>query len=227
MQLDAVARVLERLLPRTTAVNLVAPRTAWLKDGRCAVIRSTRATDGPPIQAFVRGLSIRSRRNRFFSPISELSRDQIERITRSLPSDGLALVCEAVDAGESRIVALAQYVIGDPLEAEFALVVDDAYQRQGLGNEMMGLLAEHAARAGLAAFVGLILPDNWPMLGLLSRLGCEFESDADPGVVRALKRFDAHEGIRSRPIEAPGRVDPREPVRPRDTRMQHAENLVY
>lgn len=227
MQLDAVTRVLGRFLPRTAAVNLVAPRTAWLKDGRRGVIRSTRATDGPAIQAFVRRLSIRSRRNRFFSPISELSRDQIERITRSLPSDGLALVCEAAVAGESRIVALAQYVIGEPLEAEFALVVDDAYQRQGLGNEMMGLLAEHAARAGLTAFAGLVLPDNWPMLGLLSRLGCEFEADADPGVVRALKRFDVREGIRSRPIEALAGVDARDPARPREARTQHTESFMY
>lgn len=209
------------------AVDLIAPRTATLKDGRRAVIRGARVTDGPAIQAFVRRLSIRSRRNRFFSPISELSRDQVERITRSLPSDGLALVCEAEAAGESRIVAVAQYVIGDPLEAEFALVVDDAYQRQGLGNEMMGLLAEHAARAGLAAFVGLVLPDNWPMLGLLSRLGCEFEADADPGVVRALKRFDVHEGIRSRAIEAPGAVHMGERMPRRDSRMPHTQNLVY
>jgi acetyltransferase len=227
MQLEAVTRVLGRFLPRTTAVSLVAPRTAWLKDGRRVLIRNTRVTDGPAIQAFVRGLSIRSRRNRFFSPISELSREQIERITRSPPSDGLDLVCEAVNAGESRIVAMAQYVIDKPSEAEFALVVDDAYQRQGLGNEMMGLLAEHAARAGLAAFVGLVLPDNWPMLGLLSRLGCELEADADPGVVRAIKRFDAHEGIRSRPIEALRAVNSSEPARPRDIRMQHAESFLY
>jgi RimJ/RimL family protein N-acetyltransferase len=227
MQLDAVTRVLGKFLHRTSVVNLVSPRTTWLKDGRRAVIRGARVTDGPAIQAFVRGLSIRSRRNRFFSPISELSRDQIERITRTLPSDGLALVCEAVNAGESRIVAMAQYVIEQPLEAEFALVVDDAYQRQGLGNEMMGLLAEHAARAGLAAFVGLVLPDNWPMLGLLSRLGCELEADADPGVVRAIKRFDAHEGIRSRPVEAPGGVAPREPVRPRNASTQFANSFTY
>jgi acetyltransferase len=227
MQLDAVTRVLGRFLPRTTAVNLVAPRTACLKDGRRTVIRSTRVTDGPAIQAFVRRLSIRSRRNRFFSPITELSRDQIERITRSLPSDGLALVCEAVNSGESRIVAMAQYVIEESLEAEFALVVDDAYQRQGLGNEMMGLLAEHAARAGLAAFVGLVLPDNWPMLGLLSRLGCELEADADPGVIRAIKRFDVHEGIRTRPIEVPGGVDPRAAVLPRNASTQIAESFMY
>lgn len=227
MQLDTVKRVFEKFLPRTGAVHLVAPRTAWLKDGRRTVIRGARVNDGPAIQAFVRRLSIRSRRNRFFSPISELSREQIERITCSLPSDGLALVCEAVVAGEPRIVAVAQYVIGEPLEAEFALVVDDAYQRQGLGNEMMGLLAEHAARAGLTAFVGLVLPDNWPMLGLLSRLGCELEADADPGVVRAIKRFDAHEGVRSRSIEAPRSVAPQVPMLPRDHRMQHAESFVY
>ena len=224
---DAMTRVLKKFLPWTIAIDPIAPRTVWLKPGRRAVIRITRATDGPAIQAFVRGLSVQSRRNRFFSPVCELSKDQIERITHSLPSEGLTLVCESMDAGESRIIAMAQYVVDAPREAEFALVVDDAYQRQGLGNEMMGMLGEHAARAGLAAFTGLVLYDNWPMLTLLSGLGCEFEADADPGVIRAVKRFDIHEGIRSRPIEEPGGVDPREPVWHHEIRMQYAKSFIY
>jgi acetyltransferase len=102
-------------------------------------------------------------------------------------------VGEATDGGGSRIVAMAQYAVCEPLDAEFAVVVDDAWQRQGLGIQLLGVLAEYAARAGLAALAGLVLADNWPMLALLARLDCELETDRDPHVIRVVKRLDAHE----------------------------------
>jgi acetyltransferase len=145
------------------------------------------------VQQFVRNLSERSRRNRFFAPVRELSPDQLDRVTRSRPPGEIALVGETAEGAGSRIVAMAQYVVCEPLDAEFAIVIDDAWQRQGLGIQMLGVLAEHAARAGLAALAGLVLADNWPMLSLLARLDCELVTDHDPQVIRVVKRLDAHE----------------------------------
>jgi len=102
-------------------------------------------------------------------------------------------VGEATDSAGSRIVAMAQYAVCESLDAEFAVVVDDAWQRQGLGIQLLGVLAEHAARARLAALAGLVLADNWPMLALLARLDCELVTDRDPHVIRVVKRLDAHE----------------------------------
>jgi acetyltransferase len=168
-----------------------AARSVRLKDGRLAALRVACAGDAPAVQRFVRGLSVSSRMNRFFSPIRELSPDLLDRITRSRLPGEFTLVGESLDGAESRIVAMAQYVVDEPLDAEFALVVDDDWQRQGLGNELLGVLAEHAARTGLATFTGLVLYDNWPMLALLSRLHCEFASAGDPRLIRVVKRFDA------------------------------------
>jgi len=145
------------------------------------------------VQQFVRGLSERSRRNRFFAPVRELSPDQLDRVTRSRPPSELALVADTTEGAASRIVAMAQYVVCEPLDTEFAVVIDDAWQRQGLGIQMLGVLAEHAARAGLAALAGLVLADNWPMLSLLARLDCELVTDHDPGVIRVVKHLDARE----------------------------------
>jgi acetyltransferase len=156
-------------------------------------LRVARSEDAPAVQQFVRGLSDGSRRNRFFAPVRELSPDQLDRVTRSRPPGELALVGETVDGAGSRIVAMAQYVVCDALDAEFAIVVDDAWQRQGLGTQLFAVLAEHAARAGLAAFAGLVLADNWPMLALLARLDCNLVTDRDPHVVHVVKRLDAHE----------------------------------
>ena len=141
----------------------------------------------------MRGLSNRSRRNRFFSPLRELSPDQLDRLTRSRPPGALALVGETAERAGSRIVAMAQYAACEPRGAECAVVVDDAWQRQGLGSQLLGVLAEHAARAGLAAFSGFVLADNWPMLTLLTRLDYELVADGDPHLIRVVKRLDTHE----------------------------------
>jgi GNAT superfamily N-acetyltransferase len=145
------------------------------------------------VQQFVRGLSDRSRCNRFFAPVRELSPDQLERVTRSRPPNELAIVGETPERAGSRIVAMAQYAVCEPLNAEFAVVVDDAWHRQGLGIQLLGVLEEHAKRAGLAAPAGLVLPDNWAMLSLGARLGCELITDREPDAIRVVKRLEMHE----------------------------------
>lgn len=164
-----------------------------VRDGRRVALRVASSEDVSAVQRFVRGLSDRSRLNRFFAPVHELSPDQLERVTRSRPPGELALVAETAEGAGSRIVAMAQYAVCEPLDAEFAVVVDDAWQRQGLGSQLLGVLAEHAARAGLAAFSGFVLADNWPMLTLLARLDYELVADGDPHLIRVVKRLDTHE----------------------------------
>lgn len=163
-----------------------------LRDGRTVALRVASSTDVSAAQQFVRGLSNRSRRNRFFSPLRELSPDQLERLTRSRPPGALALVGETVEGARSRIVAMAQYAACESRGAECAVVVDDAWQRQGLGIQLLRLLAGHATRAGLGAFTGYVLADNWPMLALLTRLDCEIVTDPDPYTIRFAKRLDAY-----------------------------------
>ena len=179
---------------RTAITRRGAPaRVVRLRDGRSVALRVARREDATAVQEFVRGLSERSRRHRFFTPLRELSPDQLDRITRSRPPGDLALVGETIEGAGTRIVAMAQYAACEPLDTEFAIVVDDAWQRQGLGIQLLRVLAEHAARAGLAALAGFVLADNWPMLTLVTRLGCDVITDPDPYVIRVIKRLDAPE----------------------------------
>ena len=184
--------------PTTSPPDLIAShgppaRIVRLRDGRRVTLRIARPEDVSAVQQFVRGLSERSRRNRFFAPVRELSPDQLNRVMRSHPPGELAFVGETTEGAGSRIVAMAQYAACEPLEAEFAVVVDDAWQRQGLGIQLLGVLAEHASRAGLAALGGFVLADNWPMLRLLARLDYELVTDRDQYLIRAVKSLDMHE----------------------------------
>lgn len=159
-------------------------RLVRLRDGRAVVVRSAKRADGEAVQQFVRELSPLARRRRFFGALSELSPAQLDRLTGAQNPRDLSLVALSADAGEPRIVAMAQYATDDPGAAEFAVVVADAWQRQGLGARLLELLLGRAAEAGVQVMSGHVLAENGPMLTLAARLGFAAAEDRDPDLVR-------------------------------------------
>ncbi len=149
-----------------------------LDDGRAVRVRPVGLADAAAMQAFVRGLSWRTRIERFFLPIAELAPPQLERV---LGGRGLSL--GAFDDGGA-IVAHAQYALDERGEAEFGVVVDDAWQAHGLGARLVSALLEHARHAGIGAFGGVTLLENGRMRRLARRLGFVFKRDDDPQLVR-------------------------------------------
>ena len=86
--------------------------------------------------------------------------------------DHYALVATVADHDGEAIVGVARYVRlpGDPATAEFAIVVGDAWQRQGLAAELLGRLADAAVTHGMGRFSATILADNMPIRRLIERL---------------------------------------------------------
>ena len=155
-----------------------------LRDGRAAAVRPARPADAQAVQRFVRELSPRARRLRFLGAVAELSPAQLDVLTGAEDPRDLSLVALSANAGGPRIVAMAQYASGDPPAAEFAVVVADAWQRQGLGERLLGMLLARAAEVGVRAMNGFVLADNWPMLALAAKLGFAAAEDGDPNLVR-------------------------------------------
>lgn len=159
-------------------------RLVRLRDGRAVVVRSARPADAEAVQQFVRELSPLARRRRFLGALSELSPAQLDRLTGAPNPRDLSLVALSAHAGEPRVVAMTQYATDDPGTAEFALVVADAWQRQGLGARLLELLLERAALAGLRVINGFALAENGPMLALAAKHGFALTDDRDPDLVR-------------------------------------------
>jgi acetyltransferase len=141
-------------------------------------LRSVQPADAARVQEFVRRLSPRSRLERFFAPLAELSPAQLARMTAS---PGLSL---AAVVGNATIIGLAEYVRVRRDEAEFAVVVADDWQGQGLGEELLKALLEHAGRAGVGRVAGLTHTANGPMRALARKLGFGIKRDADPALLR-------------------------------------------
>ncbi|MBG0560045.1 GNAT family N-acetyltransferase [Actinoplanes aureus] len=97
------------------------------------------------------------------------------RLGRMLePPGGVTLL--AVAPG-GPVVAMATLLAEGDL-GEVAVLVEDAWQRRGLGTALLRRLHAHAGRAGLAALVAHVAAGDAAMLDTLRRLGAErFERD--------------------------------------------------
>ncbi|MFO1305460.1 MAG: GNAT family N-acetyltransferase [Burkholderiales bacterium] len=150
-----------------------------LSDGSDVEIRAIHAEDASMLQAFVRRLSIRSRRFRFFTGLVELPAQLLERLVNQDRGRGLALVALSERPDGIAIIAEARCVVDAAVgDAEFAIAVDDQFQRRGLGMRLLKTLVTHASRRGVRRLFGEIMADNQAMLGLARRLGFEIRANA-------------------------------------------------
>jgi L-amino acid N-acyltransferase YncA len=81
------------------------------------------------------------------------------------------------------VVGVARYdrSPADPAVAEFAILVEDAWQGVGLGRQLLGELVRLAALRGVRTLTATVQPDNAAVIGLIRRLlpDATFTPDGD------------------------------------------------
>jgi GNAT superfamily N-acetyltransferase len=154
-----------------------ARRCAVSRDGHRVCIRAASPEDLEPLRRMFARISPKSMYQHFFSPYPTVPGWALEHAVHVDHHARKSLV--AVSGGE--IVGQAMYV-GSENEAEVAVVVEDAWQRRGIGTLLLAELAALARRCGIGAFTGAVLPENSQMLGLAS-------------AARARRRYSAEDGV--------------------------------
>lgn len=167
-----------------------------LPRGVTVTVRPIRPEDEPGIARFHELLSEDTVHQRFFHAMGLSVRAAHERLRRQCFNDydrEIALVVEhPADDGERRIMAVGRLTRQPGTrEAEFALLVADAYQGQGVGSELLRRLVHVAATEGWSRVRGQILPSNRPMQRLCEKAGFTLWMDEREGVVQAV--LDLHE----------------------------------
>ncbi|MCC6628564.1 MAG: bifunctional acetate--CoA ligase family protein/GNAT family N-acetyltransferase [Chloroflexi bacterium] len=161
------------------------------RGGEPVTIRPIRPEDEPLMVRFHEMLSAESVYLRYFHMINLSQRTAHERLIRICFVDydrEMALVVEGNDIqGERAIFAagrLSKRRLGN--EAEFAMLVADAYQGQGIGTEMLRRLLAIARDEGLARVTADILPANTGMRQICEELGFHLVHNIGEGVVQAV-----------------------------------------
>ncbi|MCP3710690.1 GNAT family N-acetyltransferase [Paraburkholderia sp. CNPSo 3274] len=162
-----------------------AIRHLWkAKDGTGVLLRSIEPGDYDIEEAFVNGLSQSTRYKRLMSARRPTS-DEIHRWTHIDRRREGAVIAVIVIEGVERQVGVARYAMekGDHDAGECAIAVSDAWQRRGLGAQLLTALIELARRSGLKRLYGTTLAENEAMVGLALRFGFQVSYHADAGYV--------------------------------------------
>lgn len=160
-------------------------------DGTVLVLRRAMAQDRSAVAAMHGRCTAKSLHRRYLAGVL----GDIDRVVAHLvpPPSGVAI---GAFTPEGDCVALAHLVpMTDRDAVELAALVQDDWQRYGLGLRLARLILAVPERAGRAVFL-LAEADNWPVLALARRLGYR----AAPGVTNGFMDIE----IAGATLPAPG-----------------------
>ncbi|MBI1884176.1 MAG: bifunctional acetate--CoA ligase family protein/GNAT family N-acetyltransferase [Chlamydiae bacterium] len=148
-----------------------------IKEGQAITFRPIRPEDEPLMVQFHQTLSERSVYSRFFESLKLDQRTTHERMIHRCFIDydrEMALVADLKNSQTENheILAVGRLSkLRDPSQAEFAVLVNDFYQNQGLGTELLKKLLEIARCEKIHRLAAEILPDNHMMQHICEKLG--------------------------------------------------------
>jgi GNAT superfamily N-acetyltransferase len=162
------------------------------RDGEAVTVRFVEPRDAEVLQNYFRGLSSRSRYNRFFGAISELPPTLLDRFIHVGEADQFSVVATMKVDGFDTIVGEARYSFDFATSSfEFGLSVDDRWQGNGIGKALLKNLECRAAAFGAEHLFGDTLRSNDSMIGLARKSGYNFtRAPGDWKLVRFEKHID-------------------------------------
>ncbi|QZZ19334.1 bifunctional acetate--CoA ligase family protein/GNAT family N-acetyltransferase [Leptothermofonsia sichuanensis E412] len=187
--LDVRQEQLPKLAIRPYPTQYVSGWT--LRDNSPVTIRPIRPEDEPLMIQFHKTLSEQSVYFRYFHLMKLSQRTAHDRLTRICFIDydrEMALVADykSPETGLHEILAVARLSkLHGTNEAEFALLVSDRYQCQGLGTKLLQQLLQAGQDEHLIRISAEILAENRAMQRVCEKLGFRLQPAADASVVRA------------------------------------------
>jgi L-amino acid N-acyltransferase YncA len=145
-------------------------RKLTLPDGVVVPVRSIRSDDAPALQRLYSRLSEQSSRLRFFHSMKKLSDQKAKDFAQVDGINRYALV--ALDPKQQEeIIAVVRFSReGKTAKAEYAALVEDAWQGRGVGVGLTRQLINEARYREIRYLYGLIMPENRGVLKLLRSL---------------------------------------------------------
>jgi acetyltransferase len=160
--------------------------TPWkLKNGMSVTIRPIRPEDEPLMAKFHGTLSEESVYQRYFIQLQLDVRTAHERLMRICFNDydrEIVLLVEHKDSKtrQSEILGVGRLSKARGLnEAEFALLISDRWQKQGIGTELLKRFVQIGRDEKLERISAHILPENQVMIHVSKEAGFKLEHEAD------------------------------------------------
>ena len=157
-------------------------RYETLRDGTQIFFRPVKPSDEPALSQMLYSLSEESVRKRYMARTRAFPHKDVQQLTNIDYKNNLAIVGVVPGVSGEEIVAIAQYFL-DPKTAvaEVAFLVQDEWQRKGMGTLLLDYLTEIARKRGVKRFCATVLPGNKPMLSIFNnsryKVNTEFDGE--------------------------------------------------
>jgi acetyltransferase len=157
-----------------------------LRDGRELTLRPIHPNDVAALQQGFSHLSAEEVRLRFLHAMNGLAPELAERLCRIDPDSEIAYVLVDPNDAEPEIHGVARaHIDAVTASAEFAVIVQKDFTRQGLGRLLLERLGNACRARGVHELWGDVLSENTQMLDLCNELGMQHRSlPHEPGLVR-------------------------------------------
>ncbi len=144
-----------------------------LKNGEKVVLRPIKPEDEPMEAEMFATFSKETQRHRFFGLIKDITHDLLIRYTQIDYDREIAIIAELKAGrakGKKKMIGVVRLITDpDGEEAEFALVVGDPWQFQGLGNKFMDIIIKIAKERKIKRLWAKFLPNNKMIKSILSK----------------------------------------------------------
>lgn len=160
-------------------------KTITTNSGLNVHIRPIKAEDAQLESEFVNNLSEHTKYLRFMQNVTNLSEEMLIKFTQIDYDQEMAFIAYSCENHRPVEIGVTRYSTNpDGKSCEFALVVRDDYQHQGIGSHLLESLIDHARQRGLRTINGEVLKENKGMLELAKLHGFETtQCEDDPQIL--------------------------------------------
>lgn len=155
-----------------------------LPEGHDITVRRVDTGDVAAAKAMHERCSARTLGMRYHGPVGDADRYLNHLLS---PRFGRTL---AAQTGSGRIVGLG-HLLWDGDETEVALLIEDDWQRRGVGAELLGRLVAMAVEAGCASVYAVTQASNTGMVAAMRGLGLPLDYQVEEGTLVITARLDA------------------------------------
>ncbi|MEV0115321.1 GNAT family N-acetyltransferase [Streptomyces sp. NPDC050844] len=166
-----------------------------LAEGNSITVRRADTTDVEAAKAMHDRCSRRTLSMRYHGPVHDADRYLNHLLS---PRFGRTL---AVQTASGRIVGIG-HLLWDGDETEIALLVEDEWQRRGIGTELLGRLVALAVEASCESVYAVTQASNTGMVAAMRGLGLPLDYQIEEGTLVITARLDATPVISRPPYDA-------------------------
>jgi RimJ/RimL family protein N-acetyltransferase len=172
-------------------VGMKKEQTLTLPSGVEIPFRVIRPEDAPALQRLHGRCSERTIYLRFFGPMKKLSDEKARYFASTDGVDHFGLV--ALDPqDQNEIIGVVRYArTPDDERAEYAALVEDRWQGEGVGADLTRRLIDEARDNGVRFFYALIMGENKRMLNVLRHLDLPEQERREDGAKRVEVRLSS------------------------------------